>query len=143
MGMKYQFEAARFPEEMHGYFACKFPEKIWELATDELMVASSVFLWQLDCPFWKTKKGRSFDLCPAEVILNPNSHAAHARRISEADTAYPLVVSEFGGTLVILDGLHRFAKLISELKTRVECLYVPATSLEQREILKIETLPHR
>ena len=82
--------------------------------------------WHLDCPFWPTDPPHQiFNLKPRDVLAEPGRYSDHHRRILEADMAYPLEVGHFGSTLVILDGIHRLAKMVSHGTTEAQIRYVP------------------
>lgn len=57
-----------------------------------------------------------------QVLLQPKLFANHTKRIDKADTKYPLIVvqDEFDKYGVILDGNHRFAKLVLANKRNVK-----------------------
>lgn len=128
------YDPDRFPSEIHDYFLCKFPEDLWALEESYHETHASEFEWQLHAPFWKTKKGYSYNLCPIEVLLDKAAYDAHYQRILAADVSYPLTVSRFGGRLVILDGLHRLSKLHMMKADKIRYGFVPASKLGRRKI---------
>jgi hypothetical protein len=48
-----------------------------------------------------------------------------AARVARADTRYPILVHREGGRTVVVDGLHRLAKLKAEGAQTVRCVVVP------------------
>ena len=100
-----------FPPEIDDYFRFNWSNNLVDLAAGSSSVPLSSFIWQLDCPFWKTQKGCSYNLRPMEVLLSPNEFKVHFKRILDADVSFPLIVAEINETKVILDGLHRLASL--------------------------------
>ncbi len=119
---------------MHGYFYCKWPEDLWDLAEGYFTAPITDFEWQLNCPFWKTGKGCSYNLRPNRVLSGLDRFPEHRQRIATCDTSYPLTVAEFNGTQVILDGLHRFAKLYLQGATEVSYSIVDKRLLGPRTI---------
>lgn len=71
--------------------------------------------WHLEIPFWSSERGKGmlFDLKPKEVLGNPEKHSYHSRRVIEADESYPIGLAEYKGREIIIDGIHRLAKLFS------------------------------
>lgn len=69
-------------------------------------------LWHLDYPFWSSVQGKGilFDIRPKTVLENMDTYPWHKERIYKADLNYPLIISEYKGKEIIMDGLHRFAK---------------------------------
>lgn len=129
--MKYIFDTEKFPPEILDYFNLKFPADLWDLRENTFTASITDFEWQLNCPFWKTKKGYSFNLSPMEVILSSDEYKDHYQRILDADTSYPVVVSAFEGKHVILDGLHRLSKLYLQGADLLVCDFVPVDRLRR------------
>ena len=53
----------------------------------------------------------TFDLKPNDVLENPLFYEYHYNRLNEADLSYPLCVTNYKGKEIIVDGIHRLAKL--------------------------------
>ncbi len=54
-----------------------------------------------------------FDLKPRDVLEKPGKYSYHITRIKEADESYPVCVTEYKGHEIVIDGIHRLAKLVS------------------------------
>ena len=108
--------AAHFPPDMAEYFNARWtPRQLWniDLPTEAIQIAE--LDWHLDYPFWPSDPpGHIFDLRPRAVLEARAVHPGHYERILAADTRYPLEVGVFGSSVVILDGIHRLAKLVRE-----------------------------
>lgn len=71
-----------------------------------------------------------------QVFQQPKKFPEHINRIKNADLQYPIIVipnkyDKFGG---ILDGNHRFAKMILENKKFVKYVYITQKELEKIKI---------
>lgn len=133
------YNPAEFPPEIQAYFSLKFPPNLWQLGGEVFLEPITTFVWQLDCPFWRVKKGDAYNLKPREVLTHPEVHREHWDRIQSADMSYTVIVAEFEGTLVILDGLHRLAKIWSESAggeplTNIRCRRVDHRQFAPRSI---------
>ena len=105
----------QLPEEMKGWY---FPfnwqvSDIWDL---EGTIESRRIIdleWHLDIPFWSSERGKgmTFDLKPGEVINNPLFNVYHYNRLIDSDLSYPLCLTKYKGREIIIDGIHRLAKL--------------------------------
>ena len=115
---------------MHEYFELKWPDNLWQLGGAKKKEPISRFLWHMDLPFWATSPPDSiFDLSPNMVLDGPCEFREHYLRIESADTQYPVIVCKFGNLDVILDGLHRLAKLVLSESKDIEYLTVPKNKL--------------
>lgn len=90
------------------------PNAMWDraalhelvLPVTELAVAD--LRWMLDLPWWRVGE-RRFAVTPNQVRLVPERHAAHWRRVLDADLDYPIDLLQ-RDRLIILDGVHRLLK---------------------------------
>ena len=82
-------------------------------------------------PVWN--KGKCF-ISIYQVLMQPKQFPKHIDRIARADTQYPLIITDdiFDPYGSILDGNHRFAKLILQQKETVNVV-----KLSQAELLAI------
>lgn len=86
--------------------------RVWslELPVDEVPLAE--LEWHLRIPIWSTVQGkRLFDLVPIDVMEHPREYIWHYRRILDTSVRYPIDTILWDGTCVILDGVHRLARL--------------------------------
>jgi len=86
---------------------------LWSLDLPSSSMEVDELSWLLDLPVWSSRPPAPlFDLVPRTVIESPGVHVGHARRVLHADLSYPLLVHHHRGRWVVLDGLHRLAKLV-------------------------------
>lgn len=77
---------------------------------------------------------------PRQVMDSPNLYPDHARRIAHSDYTYPLLVADLAGTdtavgpLVILDGVHRLARLAQDGAQTAQARRVPPDVLASAQI---------
>ena len=98
--------------------------EIWALDLPVSDCPISDLVWHLDAPVWPGPDG-NYTVTPRQVLENPNKHAAEALRIDKADTNFPLDVYRNRGKLMILDGIHRLAKLVRAGATDIDIRVVP------------------
>lgn len=104
-------------------------KKIWALDLRVETVAIEELAWHLELPFWSTvPREPLFNLRPCEVLANPEAHAVHWRRIQNADTKFPLHIF-FTDRWVIMDGIHRLAKLVLDGASELKIRRVPESAL--------------
>ena len=117
----------KFPPEIAEYFDSTWDKReLWSLELPRSALQISELEWHLDFPFWSTKRpGPVFDLMPRAVLANPQEHSRHWDRIVAADLSFPVDLGDFGGRLVVLDGLHRLAKAVHSGETEMEYRLVP------------------
>lgn len=86
--------------------------KVWELKADATEVPMSEFAYLLKLPLWSSvpKQGLLFDICPMDVIRNPNVSMYQAQRLQQTDILHPIDVLVARKKRWILDGVHRIAK---------------------------------
>ncbi len=85
----------------------------------------------LALPVWPGRKG-PYTLTPLEVLADPKLHAAEFVRLARAETDYPIDITFHNGRWVVLDGLHRLAKLHREGAKTVRVRVVPQDALLRR-----------
>lgn len=85
---------------------------VWALALPVEDAPLDELAWHLDVPIWSTVQGqRLFDLRPFTVIEAPDTSRWHHERIMRASVEYPLDLLWWDERYVILDGIHRLARL--------------------------------
>ncbi len=120
------------PPEMRGYyFDFNWSnERIWALDVPVGVVPVRDLAWHLDIPIWSTVRGEPrFDLHPRAVLKDPVSHAFHTERMLGADTRYPLELMWTGERFVILDGIHRLARLVHERAESARVRRIPRAAI--------------
>jgi hypothetical protein len=121
----------KFPVEISEYFCSRWEnKKIWRLEARREIVATRDLAWHLDYPFMSSgPPSPLFDLEPREVLRRPGDFPEHWRRVTAADLAFPIAVSDFGGRIVILDGIHRLIKAVDAGLHALECQFVSREQL--------------
>lgn len=93
--------------------------KVWDLELPVEEIPVSELEWILDLPFWNTPN-HYYNLTARAVLSHPELYPEHTSRIAAADSSYPIdIMLNSHGKWLILDGLHRLLKLISEDKQTV------------------------
>jgi len=107
------FENKTYPDELDFYVPFNWDNrKIWALQLPVETALVKDWIWHLDLPFWSTvPKQPLFNLRPREVLENPKEHPIHWERIERADIGFPVETLRVNNRWVILDGIHRLARL--------------------------------
>ena len=71
-----------------------------------------------------------FNLSPGDVLAEPHKHSYHYARIKNADLSYPVCLTTFKGKEIIIDGIHRLARLASENNNLIEVKYINEESIQ-------------
>ena len=113
-------------------------EDLWELANrkDITMYKMSDVKHWIYQPCWSINNGKCF-LSIYQVLLQAKKFPNHIRRIKKADISYPLIIiqdkyDKFG---TILDGNHRFAKMILEKRRTIPIVYFTKKELEKIKLM--------
>ncbi|MBQ6437978.1 ParB-like nuclease domain-containing protein [bacterium] len=102
---------------------------VWALNYPPQEISIDQLAWHFAVPFWNWA-GQEYVLTPNQVMAAPQKYQAEYDRIMAADTAYPIDVMENKGRLVILDGLHRLAKLKLQGCTQVPVRIIPRSEIK-------------
>jgi hypothetical protein len=101
-------------------------ERVWSLDLPTIEILMTEISWHLRAPIWSTTPGkRLFDLRPMTVIQNLHSYPWHAERIRAARVELAIDTASYDGRDVILDGVHRLARLWMDAAPRVRLRRVP------------------
>lgn len=95
-------------------------KKVWALNVPIEDMAIDELVWHVDVPFLWTKPDGYYDLLPRDVLENPKTYPDEYERTMNANTSYPIDVMWWRERWVILDGLHRLMKLMTENANRVK-----------------------
>jgi hypothetical protein len=101
------------PELREFFFSFDWdPEKVWAVDVSVESIPRTELDWHLDLPFWSSSDEKPlFDIVPNDVFSNKSKFPEHFERIQSADLAYPIDVMWNRDRFVILDGMHRLARL--------------------------------
>ena len=113
-------------------------QAVWALPAPCIDLPAERFSEFLDLPFWSSRPGCGllFDTTPRQVMANPQDYPEQARRLAEADLAYPADLLYWQGRYWILDGLHRIVRQLqlghASLPTRLhDQSVIPAIVVSQ------------
>ncbi len=106
-------------------------KKIWALKLPATKMDITKLIWHFDLPFWDKEGTDEWNLTPWEVIKNPEKEPTHFQKITKADLKYPINVVKHKGRLVVLDGLHRLAKLYLQGDKFVSVRIIPRNKISQ------------
>lgn len=100
--------------------------RVWSLPLPAIVIPIEEIDWHLEATLWSTVPGkRLFDVAPLAVLENPDRYPWHFERILAADVRFPLDVAVNDGRDVILDGVHRLAKLRRDGASQLRIRRVP------------------
>lgn len=123
------------PELRDWYFPFNWEvSDIWGLPGKIEQRKTIDLVWHLAEPFWSSVRGNGllFDLRPIDVLVEPQKNAYHHARIEDADTSFPVSLTSYKETEIIIDGIHRLAKLA---RNNIETVHVKVIS--EKSIEKI------
>lgn len=93
----------------------------------------SKLIWHFEMPVWSRDDSDDWNLTPQEVIDRKSKTTVHQERIKNADTAYPILVTDYKSRLVILDGVHRLAKVYIAGSNTIKAKIIPTAYLSMSE----------
>lgn len=117
-----------FPPELRAfYFDFDWDNRrVWGLDVPVETVPISDLAWHLDLPIWSTVPGQPlFNLVTNDVLQRLDAHPRHRKRLDKVDLGFPIDVMWSEDRYVILDGVHRLAKLKMLGARRVEVRKIP------------------
>ncbi len=85
-------------------------ERLWQLILPRRTLPIALLRWHYTLPFWRDRD-RLFQVTPQMVMTYPQCYPDQYNRIQSADTGYPIHIVRRHNRWLILDGLHRLAKL--------------------------------
>lgn len=107
--------------------------KLRELPLPIVDVPVEKLLWHFDMPVWEKDGTDDWNLTPGDVIKKKEGTNVHQKRVEDADTSYPIIVTVYNDRLVILDGVHRLAKIYLQGQTTIRAKVIPGEYLLRRE----------
>ena len=110
-------------------------EKVWWLNEPTVVVPIHTLLWHFDMPFWNSEWTDEYNLTVWDTFLNPQREIHHWDAILNANIQYPLDVMPNKWKLLLLDGLHRLAKLYLMGNTEIPVRIIPQSRIP--EILEL------
>ena len=115
------------PELREFYFDFDWDnQKTWSLTLPVETVPISELEWHLDLPIWSSVRGLPlFDLVPRDVLRRLAAHRHHREKLKKADVSFPIDMMWSEDRYVILDGIHRLAKLKIQGAVHVKVRKIP------------------
>lgn len=107
---------------------------IWELEGRIEYRNIDNLIWHLDIPFWSSERGNGmmFDITPREVLNKADVYHYHNMRIKNANTDYPVCLVKYKGREIIMDGIHRLARLVSE-----DCASIRVKVINEKAVVSV------
>lgn len=91
-------------------------EKLWALPITAEEMDIEELRWMMDIPFWEDGNG-DIMVKPQDVLENPQKFPEHTDLIDKCDTSFPIHITKNKlDEWIILDGLHRLARLVRDGK---------------------------
>jgi len=110
-------------------------DKLWALPIVSEVMDIEELRWMMEIPFWEDDSG-DIVVKPNDVLANPDKFPDHMQLINNCDTSFPIHITKNKlNEWIILDGLHRLAKLVSEGK---KSIMVKKVTIEQILLTKKE-----
>ncbi len=100
-------------------------KKLWALEVPIETINIGELSWMLDIPHWEDEQG-NIVIKPREVIDNLDKYPFHRDKINNCDTSYPIdIMKNKLGEWRILDGLHRYVKLVMAGESIIKVRKIP------------------
>jgi len=86
--------------------------KLWvvNIPIEEMAIADLEY--NLDIPYLEREGTNDWNLTPRMLIENFDKEFFHAKVVNEADISYPIEIYFHKNKWIILDGVHRFTKIV-------------------------------
>jgi hypothetical protein len=107
--------------------------KLRELPLPIVEIPIEKLLWHFEMPVWEKDGTDDWNLTPWEVIKKEEGSSEHQQRVENADTSFPIIVTEYNGRLVILDGVHRLVKSYNQGQKTMKAKVIPTEYLTKKE----------
>lgn len=104
-----------------------------ELPFPILNISLERLVWHFDMPVWEKDGTDDWNLTPWEVIKREAGTSEHQKRVEEADTTYPILVTEYKSRIVIIDGIHRLVKSYVQNQKTISAKIIPSEYLTLRD----------
>jgi hypothetical protein len=107
--------------------------KLWvvNIPIEEMAIADLEY--NLDIPYLEREGTNDWNLTPRMLIENFDKEFFHAKVVNEADISYPIEIYFHKNKWIILDGVHRFTKIV---RLGLKTIKVRSISPEIAQIVK-------
>ncbi len=99
--------------------------KLRELPLPVVEIPLEELIWHFDMPVWAKDGTEDWNLTPWQVIHGEKGSDTHQKRVAQADTIYPIIVTPYKDRLVILDGVHRLVKTYQSGYKTIKAKMIP------------------
>lgn len=102
------------PEVLSGFFFPFdwVPEKVWAVEAPVEELPRVELDWHLCLPFWSSQPEKPlFDVIPNDVLACEVAYPEHYERVVRANISFAIDLMWNKDRLLILDGMHRLARL--------------------------------
>lgn len=89
-------------------------KKLWALDLPVEKIDIDELSNNFDIPYLEKEGTDDWNLSINELLNNLDREISHKEKINDADIKYPIDIYKHNGQWIILDGVHRLAKLSSE-----------------------------
>jgi hypothetical protein len=134
-------EAGGFVQlEIDGNFGAYSVEQLWKLSKNNKVREIPVEDLKnfLEIKFWNYRLATNpaeIQYSPMEILQNPNLSSAHYNRISNVDISHPILIYRHGESKsIMVDGLHRLARLWQDEKKIAHVRYITKRQLIKSKI---------
>lgn len=100
-------------------------EKIWALDLPIVEMDVKKLLWHFDVPFWSNDNGERWTVSIWDVVDGDEGTKNEQTKMKKADLSCPIDIIENKGKWLVLDGLHRLAKLYKQGQEKIKVRIVP------------------
>lgn len=107
--------------------------KLRELPLPITEVSIKKLKWHFDMPVWDKDGTDDWNLTPKQVIEKEERTSMHQKRVHDADTTHPIILTKYKSRLVILDGVHRLVKIYSSGGKTIKAKIIPTEYLSLKE----------
>lgn len=81
-----------------------------DIPVEEMLI--SEIEYNLDIPYFEKEGTDDWNLTPRMLIENLDTEISHANKMDNADLKYPIDIYLHQDKWIILDGVHRFTKVV-------------------------------
>lgn len=107
--------------------------KLRQLELPVVEIEMDKLIWHFDMPVWEKDGTDDWNLTPWEVIKKQPGSAGHLKRVEDADANYPVVVTNYKGRYVVLDGVHRLVRVYMRGDKKIKAKIIPTEYLSRKE----------
>lgn len=120
------------PEEIDFGFRINHKEPaLWALDIPIEEIDLKLLDSNLDIPYLEKEGTNEWNLSPRMLIENFDKEHSHRKKVENADISHPIEIYFFKGSWKILDGVHRYTKLIMQNEQKIKVRKISDYHLKQ------------